>query len=380
MEHSVAVIGAGFIGPVHVEALRRLGIKVRGVLGSRPEKSRAAAKAMGIPVAYDSLDQLLADEKINAVHVTSPNKYHFEQVSAALKAGKHVMCEKPLTMDSRESAALVDLAEGSGLISGVNYNIRYYPLNLEARFQVQSGADIHDVSGGYVQDWLLYKEDYNWRVRSDISGPLRAVSDIGTHWLDLVTFITGKTISSVLADLYTVHPVRRRPTGEVETFSYASAGELEDVAVDTEDGGNILLRFSDGSRGSFRVSQVAAGRKNRIFYELNGADVTLAWNGETPNRLWVGHRGRMNEELIKNPAIQSDQANFATDYPGGHAEGFPDSHKMCFRAFYDAIEGKKPLVSHPSFADGHKEMLLCDAILESSRTGAWTDIQTKENL
>ena len=372
---SVAVVGTGFIGPVHVEALRRLGIKVKGMLGSSPEKSRISADSMGLSLGYSSLEELLEDDEIGSVHITSPNKYHFEQVKQSLEAGKHVMCEKPLTMDSKESAELVEIASNSGLISGVNYNIRYYPLNIEARMRARKMESIHEISGGYVQDWLLNKDDYNWRVMSDISGPLRAIGDIGTHWLDLISFITGKTIESVCADLYTIHSVRQRPVGEVKTFSNETAVELEDVKIDTEDGGNVLLRFSDGSRGNLRVSQVAAGRKNSISYEICGSEETIAWDGESPNKLWIGKRDLMNQELIKNPDLQSIESNYVTNYPGGHAEGFPDSHKQCFRSFYDAINGKKPIVPHPSFVDGHKEMLLCDAILESSRSSTWVEIK-----
>ena len=372
---SVAVIGTGFIGPVHVEALRRLGIKVKGILGSSSGKSRTAAEAMGLSIGYSSLDELLQDDEISSVHITSPNKYHFEQVRQSLKAGKHVMCEKPLTMSSKESGELVEIASASGLISGVNYNIRYYPLNIEARMRARKMESIHEVYGGYAQDWLLKKDDYNWRVLSGLGGPLRAVGDIGTHWLDLITFITGKTIESVCADLYTIHPVRQRPVGEVKTFSNEALAELEDVQIDTEDGGNILLRFTDGSRGNLRVSQVAAGRKNRISYEICGSEDTIAWDGESPNNLWIGKRDAINQELIKNPVLQSVESNYVTSYPGGHAEGFPDSHKQCFRSFYDAINDKKPIVSHPSFVEGHKEMLLCDAILESSRASAWIKIK-----
>ena len=373
-EKQVAVIGTGFIGPVHVEAVRRLGITVKGVLGSSPEKSNAAAKAMNLEVGYASLDDILDDKDIGAVHVASPNKFHFDQVRRSMEAGKHVMCEKPLTTNSRESAELTALAEKYDVVTGVNYNIRYYPLNLEARNRISSAGDIHEISGGYVQDWLLYKDDFNWRVLSDMGGPLRVVGDIGTHWLDLVTFVTGKTVASVMADLYMIHPVRSRPAGPAETFSSDAKNAAEEVEVDTEDGGNILLRFTDGSRGSLRVSQVAAGRKNRLYYELCGAGESLAWDQENPNTLWVGRRGEMNGELIKNPALQSDAANAFTGYPGGHAEGFPDSHKQCFRAFYNAVTGRKSPVSHPSFFEGHKEMLLCEAILKSSDSNSWVDI------
>jgi len=374
-DKSVAVIGTGFIGPVHIEALRRLGITVKGVLGSSPEKSVRAAESLGLSRGYHSLDELVNDDEIGAVHITSPNKYHFEQSKKCLENGKHVMCEKPLTMNSSESAELVEIAVGSGLISGVNYNIRYYPLNIESKIRAGTMGVIHEVSGAYVQDWLLDKTDYNWRVLSDVSGPLRAIGDIGTHWLDLVCFITGKTIESVCADLYTIHPFRERPVGEVETFTNRTASNLEEIQVDTEDGGNVLIRFTDNSRGSLRVSQVAAGRKNKLYYEICGAEETIAWDGESPNSLWIGKKDVMNQELIKNPALQSEAANFFTSYPGGHAEGFPDSHKQCFKAFYDSVMGNNPPIPHPSFEDGHREMLLCDAILKSSRESGWVKVK-----
>jgi predicted dehydrogenase len=243
----VAMIGAGFIGPVHVEALKRLHIPVLGILGVSDDESRRAAATLGLPKAYGSLEEILADEKVGAVHIATPNRLHYPMARAALSAGKHVLCEKPLAMTSRESAELVALAKRTGLAAGVNYNIRYYPLSIHAREMVRGGeiGEVYSVCGSYVQDWLLYPTDYNWRVLAEEGGVLRAVADIGTHWLDLIHAITGLEAEAVCADLRTVHPVRQRPRGEVETFSgkMKKQAATEPIDVRTEDYGGIMTEI-----------------------------------------------------------------------------------------------------------------------------------------
>jgi len=375
-----AVVGAGFIGPVHVEALRRLGIPVRGILGCDPAESESAKAKLGLPKAYRNLDELLADDAVGAVHLAVPNVLHYEFAKQVLAAGKHVMCEKPLAMNSAQSAELVALAKSAKVAAGVCYNIRFYPLNLEARDRVRTGevGTIYAINGSYVQDWLFYETDYNWRVLAEQGGELRAVADIGTHWMDLVTSITGLGIEAVLADLKTVHPVRKRPKGEVETFTgkLAAEAQTEPVAITTEDFGCILFRFQGGGRGSLWVSQVTAGRKNCIRYEIAGSRCALAWNSESPNELWIGRRDRPNECLIRDPALVGDLARGYINYPGGHNEGFPDAFKQCFRAFYQYVAAgdfaAPPL--YPTFAEGHREVVLCEAILKSHRQQRWITI------
>lgn len=380
----VAIIGTGFMGPAHTEGLRRLGINVVGILGSSPEKSRQAAKSLGLPTAYHNYEEVLADAAVQVIHITTPNRWHFDQASAALKAGKHVLCEKPLAMTSTESAALVELARQTGLAAGVNYNIRFYPLNLEARERVQGGdlGDIYSIHGGYVQDWLLYPTDYNWRVLAGEGGKLRAVADIGTHWLDLIQMITGLEVEAVLADLNTVHPVRQRPKGEVETFSgkVQQREATEAINIETEDYGAILLRFKGGARGSLWVSQVTAGRKNCLRYEIAGSKSALFWNSEQPNDLWLGYRHKPNEVLIRDPGLVSPAARAFISYPGGHNEGYDDTFKQCFKAFYDYIAAGDfaVLPPFPTFADGHKEILLCEAILRSHQEERWVRVGSKE--
>jgi predicted dehydrogenase len=377
---SVAIIGTGFMGPAHTEALRRLGITVAGILGSSAQKSQTAATALGIPKAYADLDELLADDEIDAVHITSPNRYHFEQASRVLAAGKHVHCEKPLAMTAAESAQLVALAQDSGVAAGVNYNMRFYPLNVEVRERIGRGdlGDVLSVQGSYVQDWLLYDTDYNWRVLGEEGGKLRAVADIGTHWLDLVQRITGLEVEAVFADLKTVHSTRQRPKGEVATFSgkVEQIAATESIPIDTEDYGAVLLRFRGGARGSLWVSQVTAGRKNCLRYEIAGSQSAVAWNSEQPNDLWIGHRNQPNQWLLRDPGLVSAAARATITYPGGHNEGYDDSFKQSFKAFYDYIAAgdMSAPAPFPTFADGHREIVLCEAILRSHREEKWVEM------
>lgn len=378
---TTAVAGTGFIGPVHVEALKRLGVRVKGILGSTPSKSEKARQALALEKAYASFEEILADPEVQAVHLAVPNVQHFPMAQAALLAGKHVMCEKPLGMTSAETRELVTLAAQTGLVAGVTYNIRFYPLNLEARHRIRHTADnrVHSVTGSYVQDWLMYDTDYNWRVLAEHGGALRAVADIGTHWIDLVTSITGLEVEAVFADLQTVFPIRKRPKGEVETFSgkIIAPEDLEEVAIDTEDAGAVMFRFKGGARGMLWVSQMTAGRKNCLRYEIAGSKESLAWNSEAPNELWIGHRNTPNELLLRDPALVSPLSGGFINYPGGHNEGFPDTFKQCFRAFYDAILQKIPAekVLYPTFAEGHKEVAICEAILRSYQEQTWVTLR-----
>ena len=385
MSKSVAVVGTGFIGPVHVEALRRLGIHVKGVLGSSAEKSLKAAKSMGLEVGYSSYQELLGDADVGVVHLTSPNKLHLEQVLAALGAGKHVICEKPLGMTTKETKKLVAAAnKHPNLICAVNYNVRFYPLNLHARAMVAKGeiGEVFHVKGSYVQDWLLYPTDFNWRVLAEDGGDLRAIGDIGTHWLDLISFITGLEVESVCADLQTVHPIRQQPAqGSAETFSGKKGAkkkfETTPVSITTEDYASVLLRFKGSSRGVLTVSQVTAGRKNRLEWEIAGSERALAWNGERPEELWIGERNQANQILLRDASLMHDTPSAFTSYPAGHAEGFPDTFKQLYRAIYADIEkgsrSSQPL--YATFEDGHKELALCEAILESSKKGTWIKVR-----
>jgi predicted dehydrogenase len=377
---SSAVVGTGFIGPVHIEALRRLGRPVLGVLASSPERGRVLAGRLNLLRGYDSLEALLADPAIDVVHLATPNSLHYQQCRQVLAAGKHLVCEKPLAMTSTETADLVALAARTPVATGVCYNTRFYPLNLEARRRIAAGqiGTVYHVTGSYHQDWLLYETDFNWRVLSGEGGALRAVADIGTHWLDLLQFITGLEVESVCADLRTFLPVRRQPRGAVETFQNKVEGPAPTVpiAIDTEDYGAVLLRLGGGATGAFSVSQVTAGRKNSLRYEIAGSKAALAWDSERPNELWLGQRDTANRVLMRDPALLDPSVRVHADYPGGHNEGFPDTFKQLFRAFYGYIEAGDMTAPRPfpTFADGHREVVLCESILRSHRERRWVDV------
>ena len=368
------VVGTGFIGVVHVDALRRIGVEVAGVVGSSPE--RAAAK--GIAPAYPSYEALLEDDRVQVVHLTTPNDLHYAQAKQALAAGKHVVCEKPLAMTSEESAELVDLAERSGLVHCTNFNIRFYPVVQEARERVRAGelGAVWNVHGGYLQDWLATPEDWNWRLEPARGGDLRAVGDIGSHWMDLAQFVTGARIVEVFADLATTIPVRRRPVGEVETFSSATDVERVDAPMSTEDIAHILVRFESGARGSCVLSQVSFGRKNAIRIEVDGSGGTLAWDGERHEELWLGRRDRGNEVLQRNALLMHPDAASRTHLPVGHAEGFADTFRELYRAVYADVAQGGPSAEpdYPTFRDGHVENVLCDAVARSNDQGAWVRV------
>ena len=373
-----AVIGTGFIGTVHVEQLRRIGVDVRGVLGSTPDRGAARAEALSVGHAYGSLDDILADPSVHVVHVTSPNNLHVPQARAILAAGKHVVCEKPLAMTAAESAGLVADAAASGLVNAVNFNIRFYPLHQHVREVIASGelGDVRLVTGRYFQDWLLHDTDWNWRLEPDKGGALRAIGDIGSHWLDLTSFLTGQPIVSVMADLSTFITTRREPTGPVETFSTERSAETVDRSMGTEDAGMVLLRFANGARGSMAVSQISPGRKNSLQWEIDGSDAAAAWDSETPEQLWLGHRDRPNEILLRNPALMGAAGRAAAALPGGHVEGFGDTFGALFRAIYaDVLTGRpNPDPPYATFAAGHDEMLVNDAIALSAQEGRWVDV------
>ncbi len=378
-EIGAAVIGSGFIGTVHIEALRRHGVAVRGLLGSSPERGAASAERLGVRTAYASLDELLADDAVDVVHVTSPNHLHHAQVRQILAAGRHVVCEKPLAMTSDESAELVRLAAEAGSVNAVNFNIRFYPLNQHVAELVREGAlgDVRLVSGHYFQDWLMLETDWNWRLEPARGGALRAVGDIGSHWLDLVSFTTGLRITEVMADLATFIPLRREPSGPVETFSTERASDTIERQIETEDTATILLRFENGARGTVAISQLSAGRKNSLQYEIDGSTAATAWDSEQPDQLWIGHREAPNEILIRNPALMGAAGQAAAFLPGGHVEGFADTFRALFSAIYADVAAGAPSDRpvYPTFADGHDEMLVGDAVAASARDGRWTAVE-----
>ncbi len=382
-----AVIGAGFIGPAHVEAVRRLGCAEVVVLAEiDPAVAEKKAQMLGLSRFTSDIDEVLRDPEIDVVHVCTPNNLHYPVAKKALEAGKHVVCEKPLAMNSAEAQDLVKIAATKKLVGAIHFNNRGYPLTRHARALVAAGelGEITMVNGVYLQDWLFYPTDYNWRLEPEQSGDTRAVGDIGSHWLDLAEFITGCSVAELCSDFATFHPVRQKPLRPVEAFAgkILTPQDYKSVPVSTEDYAAVLLRFEGKARGSFTVSQVAAGRKNYLLMEVYGTKKSLAWNSENPNELWIGRRDGNNETVIKDPSLLETSARTFADLPGGHAEGFDDAIKQTMRCVYtylleDGIARGLP-VTFPTFADGSRELRLCDAIVRSARERKWVTVESRQ--
>lgn len=378
-EQRAAIIGTGFMGKTHAEALRRLGVEIGGVLGSSQDDGRQAAAAYGGKRAYADLDALLQDESIAVVHICTPNNLHHPMSAATLEAGKHVICEKPLATSAAEAGQLAELASSTGRVAAVNYNLRYYPLCQEARHRIAAGdiGDVRLVHGHYLQDWLLRREDWNWRVDPEQGGTSRAVADIGTHWFDLVAWLTGLSIRSLFADMQTVLPERLKPSEAGQTFSQSSdEDDAVEVPIETEDYATILLRMSNGAPGAVTVSQVSAGHKNQLSWEINGSEASLGWKQENPNELWIGQRDQPSQILPKDPALLAEEVSGMAAYPGGHAEGYPDTFVNHFRQVYSYLESGDLSLPRPfpTFQDGFREIQLTEAAIQSNREQRWIDL------
>jgi len=376
----VAVIGTGFIGPAHIEALRRLpGVEVVALADVDEATAKAKAESLGVAQSYGDYRRLLARDDVQAVHICTPNYLHFEMSRQALEAGKHVICEKPLAVEAKEAAALVELAAKKKLVNVVHFNIRYYPLMRQVKLMAEKGelGDIFSVHGTYLQDWLYYATDYNWRLEPKLSGKSRAVADIGSHWMDLVEYISGIRITEVFADFATFHKTRKKPLKPVETYAgkILKPEDYAEIPIDTEDYATVLFRFDNGARGALTVSQVSAGRKNRIYFEMDGSKKAVAWESEAPNSIWIGRRDGNNEVMMKDPSLVYPEVRSLISFPGGHNEAFPDTSKQMFREVYDYIaSGAKGSPPFPTFEDGLRELTLCERILTSKDRGAWVRV------
>jgi predicted dehydrogenase len=375
----IALIGTGFMGKVHAENLRRLGtVEIASVAGSSEERARQFGKSIGVNRTTGNYKELLEDSSIDAVHVLTPNALHHPVCRAALQAGKHVLCEKPFTVSLAQARELVDLAADKGLANCIQHNLRYYPVVQQIRRMIQAGdlGQILIVQGTYSQDWLLYDTDWNWRVETKDNGALRAMGDIGSHWMDMIQHVSGLRITELCADLATFHPTRRRPKGSVETFAGKTLqpSDYETVPIDTDDFGAVLLRLGDRARGAFTVSQMSAGRKNMFTIDIYGTKAGVAWNQERPDELWIGQRNSPNQIIVKDPALLYPQAAAYADLPGGHSEGYDDTHKQVFKRFYARVADPSAPVDYPTFEDGLIGMRLLEKVAESSRKRGWVSV------
>jgi predicted dehydrogenase len=378
MTPQAAIVGTGFMAAVHAEALRRIDVPILGVAGSSPARSIEQATALGLS-AYPTFADLLADDRVDVVHVCSPNHLHHDHALAALQAAKHVVCEKPLAMTSTQAAELHDVARRSGLVHAVCFISRFYPHCQGARQRVASDevGDVRLISGTYLQDWLAKDTDWNWRLDPELGGSPRAVADIGSHWLDLAGFIGGRRVEAVVADLTTAIPTRLRPLAPTGTFA-AATGPTEATTVTTEDIAGVLIRFEGGARGALTVSQVSPGRKNNLSLELSGSKASLHWESENPEQLWIGHRDEPNQILLRGSDGGAGPAS--GDYPAGHAQGFADAFKALHRTVYAAIRAGGPPASpdYPTFDAGLEQALVADAIVRSAHSGQWVSVSRSE--
>ncbi|HYS46807.1 MAG TPA: Gfo/Idh/MocA family oxidoreductase [Rhizomicrobium sp.] len=378
-----AVIGTGFMGRVHLEALRRVeNVDVVEVAATSLDKARAAGAGYNVLNVTGDWHDVINDPSIDAVHVATPNVSHFPIAKAALEAGKHVLCEKPLAMSVAEAQELTDLVARKNLRGGLNHNLRYYPMVQQMRGMREAGefGDILVVQGTYSQDWMLYESDWNWRVDPKVSGPSRVMADIGSHFFDMAEHVTGLKVSSVCSDLQIFYPTRKQPVvdssgGSGESFSgkLGAAGETVDTPIVTEDFGATLFRMGR-ARGAMTASQVSAGRKNGLVLEIYGTKGGATWRQESPEELWLGHRDAPNQLLLKDPSLMNGEARAFADYPGGHAEGYPDTFKQLFRRFYASISDPLLTPDYPQMADGLRQMKILDAELASHKSRAWVDV------
>jgi predicted dehydrogenase len=373
-----AIIGTGFMGKVHSENVRRVpNVELAAVAGIDEPQARAFADSIGVERSTGDYRTLLADPTIDAVHVVTPNALHFPVSLAALEAGKAVLCEKPLTLDVAEARKLVEVAEAKGVPNCVQHNLRYYPVVQHIRQMIASGelGDVLIVQGTYSQDWLLYDTDYNWRVERAANGALRAVGDIGSHWMDMIQHVTGLKITALCADLATFHTTRRKPKFAVETFTGKTLQpeDYDAISIDTDDFGAVLLRLGDRARGCYTVSQMSAGCKNRFQIEIFGTKSGVIWNQERPDELWIGHRNSPNQIILKDPSLLLPKAQGFADLPGGHSEGYDDAHKQVFKRFYAKVADPSAPVDYPTFAEGLWGMQLLGKVAESAEKRGWVD-------
>ncbi|MEZ2602780.1 Gfo/Idh/MocA family protein [Kluyvera intermedia] len=379
----VGIVGSGFIGPAHVEALRRLGfVEVVALCDASLEQAQEKARQLNIPHAYGDVDALLAHPGLQVVHNCTPNFLHAQVNRQILNAGKHVFSEKPLCLTPEEARELEQLAQKAGVVHGVSFVYRQFAMVQQAASMMRDGSAgrLFSAYGGYHQDWMLLETDFNWRVDAQQGGVSRAVADIGSHWCDTIQFVTGRRIVEVMADLAIVWPTRKASVTAEATFSeHRPDAQYQDIPVTTEDAGSILFRFDDGSKGCFSVSQVSAGRKNRLHFDINASASSLSWDQENPQQLWIGKRSQANQWLSDDPSLLNRDVAGQAHFPGGHSEGWPDAFKNMMLNFYQAVQaGKMPEACErrfASFSEGANVMYIIDAIVKSHQQRRWVSVE-----
>ena len=379
------LVGAGFVGPHHVEAVRRLGfVEVAAVADANVDIARRKATQLRIPRAYASYEELVADRSIDVVDIATPTWLHHRIALAAIAAGKHVIVDKPMAVSAAQAREMRDAAQAAGVVNAVTFNYRYHPLVQQARIMIAKGeiGEVRFVHGHYLQEWLLYETDFSWRLEPEKAGVAGVIGDAGAHWFDLAQHITGRRIVQVLAALHTAIKVRRRPVGQWrEAFATAAAGATEDFQVEVDDLSSVLVRFDNGAVGNFCAGTVCAGHKNDLQIEVCGARASLGWQEERPEELWIGRRGAPNATMVKDIELLDPAARDCAMLPAGHNEGWPDAFRnLMGRVLTFVAEGRDPReadgVLYPRFEEGCRAAAVVDAIVRSQQGGGvWTQVE-----
>ncbi len=375
--YKAGVIGTGFVGRIHIETIRRLGNAEVTAVADMVSAEQTAGD-MNIPEYFTDYKEMIDQLDLDIVHICTPNNTHFEIACYALDNGVNVLCEKPMTATLEEAQILAEKANKSGLIAALNYHNRFYPMNHHLRNIIRDGelGEIFSITGTYTQDWLLNITDYSWRLSAEESGKTRTVADIGSHWMDLVEFVSGHKITAVCADFSIIHPVRKKPKKQVLAFStdQFAEGDYEDIPVSTEDCASVLFRFDNGAKGSAFFSQVIAGKSVAIDYLIGGYRKSAEWNSELCNKLVVGRKDSFCEVSEKGPVTVHPDSRSVVAYPIGHLEGFPDAFKQCFSQVYGSIDNPYAPRDYADMQDGLHEMILCEKIFESNQKQKWIEI------
>lgn len=375
----MGLVGPGFVAQHHLDAVRRLGdVEIVAIAGSNLERAKAKAQQLGVPKAYGSYEDLIADSSIDVIHNTTPNHLHYPVSLAVIEAGKHIVSDKPLAPNALDCARLAKAAETAGVVNAVTFNHRGYPLVQQMRSMIAAGdigAPVF-VHGCYLQDWMTSDRVYSWRMDPKLGGPSSALADIGSHWCDLAQHVLGSRIAAVFADLTTV--VTTRYGSGVSSEAFAAAGneaELRAFPMQAEDLGTVLLRFENGVHGVMSVGQVLPGHKNELRLEINGREASLAWNSERANDLWIGRQDSASQILVKDPALLHPEARRYAHLPAGHQEAWTDAFRNVIGDIYEWVRSGEPGPSASgtvsTFASATQVAALIEAMLESNRTQTW---------
>ncbi|MEW5815176.1 MAG: Gfo/Idh/MocA family oxidoreductase [Spirochaetota bacterium] len=376
----VGLLGTGYIGGVHLEALARIGgVKVTAVSDVNLDLANKAAARFNIEKACNDPMEIIKDRNIDVIHNCTPNKFHYILNREALNQGKHILSEKPLSMTSGEAEELVNIAVKKGAVTGVDFCYRYYPVVQEMAVRIRRGecGDVRMATGSWFQDWLCYTTDYSWRLDKSESGESNITADLGSHWFDLIQFVTGLNVTEVLGDLVTIIKERKKPKRQVLAFEKAGNVETETVRIEVDDYSCILFRLSNGAPGSFTTSQLCQGRKSTTEFQIYGSQCSFAWDHRRSNELWIGYRDKPNETLVENAQLQDLSTAKYANLPAGHPLGYHDAVLNLFKDYYEDVKngGSDKNSNRPTFCTGYDEMKILDAVLESKKNQTWAEVK-----